>query len=1333
MDKGVSCDHLNKLADVLGAELWKSKEVLACLDCGCPGPNLWICLQPDCHHVGCSEVKNDHSTIHQRNFPSHCVHMNVSTERVWCYACEREVHIRAALSHSRSSPDAAVGGSSSRLGFDHTVAMNVSIADEDDEAEDTDYGEDDERPRGLVGLQNMGNTCYMNAALQALGHLPPLAGYFLHCAPAVALLAGDKKPGLSRAYQKLIKEMWSRKTRGYVVPSGILYGIRNVHGMFRGYQQHDTQEFLRCFLDQLHEELKEPVYDDASQDKLNTEDGDHTVSKNVHMRRRAASSGASDAPIFARMRRKSPAPSSYSERTDGYFRVHSTSESGAAPRAATRHRRSASFAGTQQASYYTHVANGEKEHSRVDIGSESSLSCSSDAEDRYETCSSASDSQLPHTKELPGCGGDGGGARYRSVVSDVFDGKLLSSVQCLICNRVSTRVETFQDLSLPIPSREHLSVLRAQQHALATQMSAPEHDSWLWWVLGWLRSWFYGPVVSLQDCLAAFFSADELKGDNMYSCSRCSKLRNGVKISRLVRLPEVVCIHLKRFRHELAYSSKLAAAVTFPTTSLDLAPYRHPRDFNMPCISWEATTPTILKRGPIEIQEAALNLTDNFSMLGMSQYNTLKNTSGNTLDLAFSTLPLAINRCDFPFVKEDRHHPSFTVEVLDLKIVPLKDAPTTKPNFHRGDYQHGFLRKRSTVTNLASFSNFLLNNMDHGGQVDVIYTDFEKAFDRVDHTILLHKLQILGIHGDLLRWIKSYLTNRSQAVVLGGFRSNFVGIPSGVPQGSHLGPLFYNAYLFDIDTAFTSSKHLLYADDKKIFYKIRNLQDHEAVQADLDALYRYYLNNKITVNVKKCMCISFTRKPKPSYFNYAFNGNTIERVNSVRDLGIILDSKFLLSEHIDHIANKAYRNLGFVLRSCKPFTNIGAIKSVYYAYVRSTLEYASTIWSPHYTIYKERLEKVQKVFINHLNFRLRNSANSYKDGCRINNVNTLEERRTLLDMCFLHDLVHGRVDCAELVVPPHATHAAAAECTSKITRYSLAAVICHSGTAGGGHYTCAALNDNQWYSFDDASVSRVTHAQLAAHEAYVLFYRKVNPEMEAIRRKVAEIIESTPVDPNEVRYYISKQWIVKFNTWAEPGPIDNSVFVCPHGAVRPERARRVDALAAQLAAPAWRLLYRTFGGGPACTRIVECGHCARAAERLRARRGGELAAFYDLHAIFQEQERPRSVYAISMHWFRQWQAFVRSKTREPPPPVDNNGIVTKQETDGVTTFVLKQGSDHAQLSEELWRFFTDIYGGGPEVRLSGPAPPRLTPPRAPPTHPPTNQETVRVGQRGILR
>ncbi|XP_041978634.1 odorant receptor 30a-like [Aricia agestis] len=88
--------------------------------------------------------------------------------------------------------------------------------------------------------------------------------------------------------------------------------------------------------------------------------------------------------------------------------------------------------------------------------------------------------------------------------------------------------------------------------------------------------------------------------------------------------------------------------------------------------------------------------------------------------------------------------------------------------------------------------------MERGGQIDVIYTDFEKAFDRVDHLILLKKLQELGIHGDLLRWMESYLSNRSQAVVMGGYRSDYIEMPTGVPQGSHLGPLLYNAYLYDI-------------------------------------------------------------------------------------------------------------------------------------------------------------------------------------------------------------------------------------------------------------------------------------------------------------------------------------------------------------------------------------------------------------------------------------------------------------------------------------------------------------------------------------------------------
>lgn len=153
-------------------------------------------------------------------------------------------------------------------------------------------------------------------------------------------------------------------------------------------------------------------------------------------------------------------------------------------------------------------------------------------------------------------------APHRSIISDVFDGKLLSSVQCLTCDRVSTREETFQDLSLPIPGKDHLTVLHQnqgltshQQHIVPPPPPLPAVTSpglqqsinctdavssycmsfkvvkltygllqvyqatpegWFWWLVTWVRSFFWGPAVSLHDCMAAFFSADELKGDNMY-------------------------------------------------------------------------------------------------------------------------------------------------------------------------------------------------------------------------------------------------------------------------------------------------------------------------------------------------------------------------------------------------------------------------------------------------------------------------------------------------------------------------------------------------------------------------------------------------------------------------------------------------------------------------------------------------------------------------------------------------------------------------------------------------------------------------------------------------
>ena len=331
--------------------------------------------------------------------------------------------------------------------------------------------------------------------------------------------------------------------------------------------------------------------------------------------------------------------------------------------------------------------------------------------------------------------------------------------------------------------------------------------------------------------------------------------------------------------------------------------------------------------------------------------------------------------------------------------------------------QHGFMPGRSTTSNLAVFTNFVLNEMENGGQVDVVYTDFEKAFDRVDHDILLRKLEMLGIHGDLLRWISSYLSNRSQAVVLGGFRSDYISVPSGVPQGSLLGPLLYNAYIFDIYKYINNSKHVLYLDDKKVYISVRSIADCELLQDDLNSLFNFYKMNRISVSIGKCQCISFTRKKNPIMFTYNFNGVVLERTNVVRDLGIYLDSRMLMRNHINNIADRAFRNLGFIIRTCQPFQCATSYSVVYFAYVRSILEYASPVWSPCYQVYINRLERIQRKFAKHLNFKCKKAEprGSYVECCRRYNLLTLEERRQLLDMGFLFDVLTGRLDCPELV------------------------------------------------------------------------------------------------------------------------------------------------------------------------------------------------------------------------------------------------------------------------------------------------------------------------------
>lgn len=174
--------------------------------------------------------------------------------------------------------------------------------------------------------------------------------------------------------------------------------------------------------------------------------------------------------------------------------------------------------------------------------------------------------------------------------------------------------------------------------------------------------------------------------------------------------------------------------------------------------------------------------------------------------------------------------------------------------------QHGFYKGRSTATNLLEFINFSLTAMDNGNHVEALYTDFSKAFDRIDIPMLLFKLQKMGIEPRLLKWLESYLTNRQQIIKVKGKTSHPIQVTSGVPQGSHLGPLLFILYINDISFILKKTKVLIYADDMKLYMEIRNQEDINIFQNEIRIFHTWCSKNLLQLNIKKCNLISFSRK-----------------------------------------------------------------------------------------------------------------------------------------------------------------------------------------------------------------------------------------------------------------------------------------------------------------------------------------------------------------------------------------------------------------------------------------------------------------------------------------
>jgi hypothetical protein len=334
---------------------------------------------------------------------------------------------------------------------------------------------------------------------------------------------------------------------------------------------------------------------------------------------------------------------------------------------------------------------------------------------------------------------------------------------------------------------------------------------------------------------------------------------------------------------------------------------------------------------------------------------------------------------------------------------------------HITGMQHGFYPSRSIVTNLVNFTSFTSKILDCKGQVDTVYTDFSKAFDKVSHFVLLSKLNYYGFSNNLIKLFSSYLQNRQLYVSFEAFRSFVFSSGSGVPQGSNLGPLLFNVFINDVVNVLKCHV-LMYADDMKLFDCISSADDCVSLQNDLNSLDRWCEENKLQLNVEKCTVMSYTRKLSPIVFPYSINNIVLSRTSSYRDLGVIMESDLSFKSHILSAAKRAYGVLGFILRISKLFSDFFTVKLLYKSLVRSKLEFASIIWSPYTLLHINIIEKVQKRFLRYLYYKSFGPLQfpiwlvRYKEMLEMFEFESLGDRRKVARLCYLRDVLSGIVD-----------------------------------------------------------------------------------------------------------------------------------------------------------------------------------------------------------------------------------------------------------------------------------------------------------------------------------
>ena len=327
--------------------------------------------------------------------------------------------------------------------------------------------------------------------------------------------------------------------------------------------------------------------------------------------------------------------------------------------------------------------------------------------------------------------------------------------------------------------------------------------------------------------------------------------------------------------------------------------------------------------------------------------------------------------------------------------------------------QHGFRKGRSCLTQLLNHVDLILKNLLNNSDTDAIYLDYAKAFDKVDHLILLEKIHAYGIRGKVHSWITSYLSDRTQTVVINGQKSNPAPVVSGVPQGTVLGPILFLLYINDLDTCVKHSFLSSFADDTRILKEIRSVTDVDHLQEDLDAAVQWSKNNNMKLHTSKfeylCHATNSSKSLKElpfssQYYQYTTSdGSCITPTPMVRDLGINIVPDLAWSPHINIITDSARKMSAWAL-SVFSDRSASTMKHLYKSLIRSKVEFCCPLWDPSKIEDIVTLEGIQRSFTSKIDSI---SHMHYYDRLKSLKMMSLQRRRERYSMIMIFKILHN--------------------------------------------------------------------------------------------------------------------------------------------------------------------------------------------------------------------------------------------------------------------------------------------------------------------------------------